>query len=284
MKPYALSIAGFDPSAGAGILADIKTFQANHVYGFGVCSAITFQNDKEFENVKWMEVENIIKQIDVLFNRFKINWVKIGLIENVVVLKKTVEYLLMRNPDLKIIWDPILKASSGFVFHEKIDGDELINVCRNIFLITPNTEEIVILFPRECRDETMSRLSLIPKISNEEKACRYLSQYCAVLLKGGHKKKITTLPSPFLRRGAGGEVDPVDTLFQYDRRDNFYSKRIDSDKHGTGCVLSAAILANLAMGDGLVDACRKAKQYINKFLESNSTLLGEHIYKDEIHI
>ncbi|MBN4051375.1 hydroxymethylpyrimidine/phosphomethylpyrimidine kinase [bacterium AH-315-M05] len=248
-KPTVLSIAGFDPSAGAGILADIKTFEAHQVYSFGVCSAITFQNDNEFENVAWIEVENIIKQIEVLFKRFKINWVKIGLIENVDVLKRIVAYLVMQNPDVRIIWDPILKASSGFVFHEKIDGNKLIDVCRDVFLITPNMEEIATLFPG----------------MNKEKAGKELSRHCAVLLKGGHRT----------------DGNPVDLLFYDDKQESFDGVRIDNDKHGTGCVLSAAILANLAMGKNLRDACWKAKQYINKFLESNSTLLGDHIYINE---
>ena len=245
-KPTVLSIAGFDPSAGAGILADIKTFEAHQVYSFGVCSAITFQNDKEFENVAWIEVKNIIRQIELLFKRSKTDWVKIGLIENMDVLSEIIDYLKLENADINIIWDPILKASAGFVFHEKIDGNKLIDVCRNIFLITPNIEEIVTLFPG----------------MNEEEAGKYLSQHCAVLLKGGH-------------RTDGGSVD---VLFYDDGQESFNSERIDNDKHGTGCVLSSAILANLAMGNGLRDACRKAKQYINKFLESNSILLGDHIY------
>jgi len=238
-KNHVLSIAGFDPSAGAGILADIKTFEAHQVYSFGVCSAITFQNDKEFENVEWIEVENIIKQIELLFKRSKTDWVKIGLIENVVVLKRIVEYLVMQNPDIRIIWDPILKSSSGFVFHEKIDEDKLIDVCRNLFLITPNMEEIATIFPG----------------MNEEEAGKYLSRHSAVLLKGGHRT----------------DGDPVDVLFYDDKQESFDGVRIDNDKHGTGCVLSAAILANLAMGKNLRDACWKAKQYINKFLSSMSS-------------
>lgn len=248
-NPTVLSIAGFDPSAGAGILADIKTFEAHQVYGFGVCSAITFQNEKKFENVEWIEVENIIKQIEVLFKRFKINWVKIGLIENVDVLKKIVEYLVMQNPDVRIIWDPILKASSGFVFHKKIDGDKLIDVYRNLFLITPNMEEIGTLFPG----------------MNEEEAGKYLSRYCALLLKGGHRT----------------DGNPVDVLFYDHIQESFDSERIDNDKHGTGCVLSSSILANLAKGMKLQNACEEAKKYINRFLESNSTLLGDHIYINE---
>ena len=66
-----LSIAGFDPCAGAGILADIKTFEGNKVSGMGVITAITFQNDIEFDEVKWIEIEEILQQISVLKKRFE---------------------------------------------------------------------------------------------------------------------------------------------------------------------------------------------------------------------
>ena len=70
-RPNILSIAGFDPSGGAGILADIKTFEQCDVYGMGVVSALTYQNDNSFERVEWFELSNIIDQIDVLQKRFQ---------------------------------------------------------------------------------------------------------------------------------------------------------------------------------------------------------------------
>src|SRR4051812_8564103 len=89
----ALSIAGFDPSAGAGVLADVKTFEGNGVYGLGVVSALTWQNDKEFDKVEWIEVSKITSQIEVLLRRFDIKYVKIGLIENLMVLQEVVTFL-----------------------------------------------------------------------------------------------------------------------------------------------------------------------------------------------
>ena len=116
-KPYVLSIAGFDPSAGAGVLADIKTFESNGVYGFGVASALTWQNDIEFEKVEWIDYYKIIQQISVLLRRFDIQYVKIGLIESLHVLNELTRFLKERIKNPVIIYDPILKASAGFVFH-----------------------------------------------------------------------------------------------------------------------------------------------------------------------
>jgi hydroxymethylpyrimidine/phosphomethylpyrimidine kinase len=77
-RKYTLSIAGFDPSAGAGILADIKTFEQCGVYGLGVCTAVTIQNDVEFEKVDWLSAESILSQIKILLKRFKVEVEKIG--------------------------------------------------------------------------------------------------------------------------------------------------------------------------------------------------------------
>src|ERR1700757_2780075 len=120
-RKYVLSIAGFDPSGGAGILADIKTFEGNKVYGLGVISANTFQNDKEFKKVDWIPVEKIIEQIDILKTRFEFEYVKIGLIENLEVLNVIISHLTSHIPHLNIIWDPILKASAGYEFHKEVD-------------------------------------------------------------------------------------------------------------------------------------------------------------------
>lgn len=244
VKTYLLSIAGFDPSGGAGILADIKTFEANKVFGLGVCSAITFQNDSEFEGLNWIEEKDIKKQIDVLARKFEIEWVKIGLIQDLNVLNNLIIHLVNTNPKIKITWDPILKASAGFVFHKGIDKDLLIDICKKLFLITPNLEEIK---------------KLVPDLS-PEKGADELSQYCNVLLKGGH-----------------GESDKArDILFENGLITMFESDKVASQKHGTGCVLSSAILSNLAKGYDLKSACREGKEYVTDFIKSDSGLLGFH--------
>src|SRR4029078_291387 len=92
-RPNVLSIAGFDPSGGAGILSDIKTFEANKTTGLGVCSALTFQNDIEFDSVQWISLADIKKQIGMLNARFKIDWVKIGLIESPEIMDDLSSYL-----------------------------------------------------------------------------------------------------------------------------------------------------------------------------------------------
>lgn len=248
-----LSIAGFDPSGGAGILADIKTFEANRVRGMGVLSAITFQNDILFEGLQWVETDEIVAQIAVLGKRFEFSVVKIGLIENLEVMNVVVRTLKQLQPGCRIIWDPIVRASAGFQFHSNFDREQLFLALENCILITPNTEEAVFLAGTD----------------NPMEAAQQLAKYCNVLLKGGHNR----------------EEPGVDFLFGPDSVEKILPVEKEVfPKHGSGCVLSAAIAANLANGNDLAAACRNAKKYVEQFLISNKTLLGTHHEQTAIHI
>src|SRR5690349_11279118 len=115
---YVLSIAGFDPSAGAGVLADVKCFEQHEVYGFGICSALTVQTDSDFIKNDWLDAAQIINQLAPLLAKFPIAACKIGLIKDRVVLLEVIAYLKLHIPSLKIVVDPVLKASSGYEFHD----------------------------------------------------------------------------------------------------------------------------------------------------------------------
>jgi hydroxymethylpyrimidine/phosphomethylpyrimidine kinase len=239
-RPIAISIAGFDPSAGAGILADIKTFEQNGVYGFGVCSALTRQNDREFIGVDWLAYEQIVEQLLPLVNKFEISAVKVGIVKSLYVLNKLILYIKSHCKLAKIVIDPVLKASAGFSFHEQFDPEQLKSVLRECDVITPNYEEI----------------QFLRQVLGDEPF-----HYGNVLLKGGHhpdKKGIDTL---YL------DTSPTDIPA--------INQAIFA-KHGSGCVLSSAIASNLAKGKNLVDSCKEAKAYTETFLSSNSSLLGYH--------
>jgi hydroxymethylpyrimidine/phosphomethylpyrimidine kinase len=262
-RPYVLSIAGFDPSGGAGIIADIKTFEAYKVYGLGVCSALTFQNDENFEGVDWISFENIIKQIDVLHKKYRIDWIKIGLIENFDIFEKLVLYLKEIFKSCKIIWDPILEATAGFTFHHDIEIKKLGSLAENLFLIIPNWDEIQKLYPG------MEPLD----------GAKRLSKYCNVFLKGGHNIKTPGRDYLFLSDSINSSSkNHLET--KNNKKINPFSFRpkeiIKYPKHGSGCVLSAAITANLARGYKLHKACLRSKGYITNFLLSSDGLLGFH--------
>jgi hydroxymethylpyrimidine/phosphomethylpyrimidine kinase len=246
-RPYVLSIAGFDPSGGAGVLADIKTFEGNRVYGLGVCSALTFQHESAFEGLKWMSAEDLDLQLQVLFGKYEIDFVKIGLVENLQSLYRIIGGIKKYAPHCSIIWDPILKASAGFTFHDKIDFTLLHLICKELYLLTPNLPEALALGTSE----------------SAELNAAALSEFCHVFLKGGHNPNQVGDDFLYLRGGkriayksAGNRIFP---------------------KHGSGCVLSSAIAAKLAKGIELEKACLLAKDYTLGVLESNNSLLGYHI-------
>jgi len=243
-RKYVLSIAGFDPSGGAGVLADIKTLEAHKVYGLGVISANTFQNDNEFKSVDWMPLEKILEQIDILRQRFSFEYIKIGLVESLETLLKIVEHSLRMSASCQVIWDPILKASAGYEFHKTINQKLLESILSKIYLITPNSKEAELLGNKE----------------NAEDNASYLSKYCHVLLKGGHRAEKIGYDTLYLKGGKQFSFRP--------KEKNIFPK------HGSGCVLSSAITANLAKGEGLQRACLIGKEYTERILKSNKSLLA----------
>lgn len=246
-RPIILSIAGFDPCGGAGVLADIKTFEQHCCLGMAINTAITKQVEDEFIAVDWLPLNTIMDHIKILTDRYEIRFVKIGIIENLDVLFEVVSYLKKRNKNTVIVWDTVLAASGGFNFIETLDKEKLQNLLKNIRLITPNVNEA----------KKMSGLS------DETTAAAYLASYCDVLLKGGHSK----------------EHEGVDFLFSNNNITEIKKQIAEPvyPKHGSGCILSAAVISQLALGADLETACKKSKQYIETLLNSNSNLLAYHV-------
>lgn len=244
-RPCALSIAGFDPSGGAGLAADLKAFEAHRTQGLAACTAITYQHESAFDSLDWLPLPQIMKQLEVLFRQYSVAVAKIGLIQSMDVLEELIYFLHQHKPTIKIIWDPILKASAGFTFHEQVDRAQLEKACRQLYLITPNWLEME---------------QLMPGMGAPEGAA-VLSQYCHILLKGGHNES---------RNG-------YDYLYSNGQVQAFRPKQqVVYPKHGSGCVLSAAITALLANEYKLPKACLLAKKYTGNFLASNTSLLGYH--------
>lgn len=246
MKKKALSIAGLDPCNGAGLTADLKTFEAHGIMGLSVCTAITAQNENEFDTLEWVKRDLILKQLDVLLRKYTVEVVKIGIVENLDILHSIIQSIQQFAPDLPIVWDPILKASAGYQFHQAIDQQLLIKIAKSCFLITPNQMEWEALFAKKNHTTDVTAMTNI-------------------LLKGGHNE---------------GDYS-IDILIENQGKTAFQNKRLPYTKHGTGCVLSAAIAANIAKGYPLKDACKAGKLYTHRFINSNKTLLGDHRYYND---
>ncbi|PMD97497.1 hydroxymethylpyrimidine/phosphomethylpyrimidine kinase [Siphonobacter sp. BAB-5405] len=247
-RPYVLSIAGLDPSAGAGILADVKVFELNQVYGLSVCTALTMQHDADFRALEWVPLPTILNQCQPLFERYPIEIVKVGLIESFAVLDQLTDWLLQQNPGIQIIWDPILKASAGFTFHAESPYVAFESVLRRLRILTPNAWEA----------------QQLTGIDSPLEAAKVLSQYCLVYLKGGHVEPVEeTVTDYFLREGEVLAAYPAPHLPQ-------------GEKHGSGCVLSSALAAGLAKGQSISETGRSTRQYMNRYLASTPYLLGFH--------
>lgn len=239
-RPIVLSIGGFDPSAGAGVLADIKTFEQINVYGLSVLTANTLQTDISFFSLDWSPVESVVLAVEKLCERFHFDYVKIGVVPDFQYLHQIIKSIKHLNSNVKIIWDPVIRSSSGRQFLNYAGIGEVEDVFSKLFLITPNLEEYEVLLAK-CG----------PQIFQNTK----------VLLKGGHKIE-----------GLGQDILILDN-----KRFVLDPQQISSfGKHGSGCVLSSAITAYLAKGIGLLEACKLAKRYTLNFLKSNETLLGYH--------
>ena len=247
-RPYVLTIAGLDPSSGAGLIADIKTFEALKTYGLAVCSANTIQNDVDFVSCDWVTLEVIKKQIQILFDRFSIDVVKIGIVQDWSVLNRIIDFLLRQNNQIKIVLDPIVSASAGFDFHDSLSMDKNLfdEVLEKIYVLTPNYKEIQDLY----RDK------------NIEETIQHISSKTNLYLKGGHRAQEIGKDELYTITNKYFALNPKMVAV--------------SEKHGSGCVLSSAITAQLALGFSLLKACYKAKRYTEKVLSSNKTLLGYH--------
>ncbi len=247
-RPHILSIAGFDPSGGAGLVADCKTFEALKCQGLSVCTANTIQTDTEFIECIWIDVEIIKKQIKTLFSRFQIDVVKIGIIENWRTMSEIINVLISLNAEIKIIVDPVLSASTNFDFHSEtqIDFDSKIfdDVLSKIYVLTPNYDEIQQLYPTKNIVETIA----------------HVSSKTNLFLKGGHNESEKGKDYLYTKLGEKYPINP--------KHQTVYPK------HGSGCVLSSAITAYLSLGFPLLKSCFRAKRFTEKYLGSNKELLG----------
>nr|WP_314840074.1 hydroxymethylpyrimidine/phosphomethylpyrimidine kinase [uncultured Flavobacterium sp.] len=246
LRPFAVSIAGLDPSAGAGVLADVKTFEQHQVYGFAISTANTIQTENEFVAIQWTDLDFVLQSVQTIFNSYDIKAVKIGIVPSLAFLKEVVFLIKKLSPKTKIVWDTVLKSTTNFDFLIIENQNDLVDVLNELELITPNYDEI---------------LKLDLKENSVEIITENISKNCAVLLKGGHHP--TEIGTDYLH-----------TSNQFFRLESRNSKM--HPKHGSGCVLSAAITANLALGQELLTACKNAKSYTENFLMSNPTQLGYH--------
>lgn len=237
--PRVLSIAGSDSGGGAGIQADLKTFSALGCYGMTAITALTAQNTQGVRGIHGVPPEFLAAQLEAVLEDIGADAVKIGMLHAPEIVRVVAQAI--RKYKLKhVVLDPVMVATSG----DRLIAEETVSVLvQELFplatVVTPNLDEAELLLGHT--------IDGIPAL---EGAARELQALGApgVLLKGGHLK--------------GDEV--VDLLLQGGRAPlRLATPRIASENvHGTGCTLSSAIAAQLALGHGLEDAVRLARAYI----------------------
>lgn len=244
--PVALTIAGSDPSGGAGIQADLKTFTALSVYGQSVITSLTAQNIYEVTAIQDVPPEFVGRQIDAIHNDLGFNAVKTGMLSN----KKIIGVVADRIKHYKIknvVVDPVIISTSGSVLLNKnAIGLLKSDLIPKSLVITPNIHEAEVLTGRAIKGIKSIKQAAIEL---RELGCPY------VLIKGGHRRDT---------------VNSNDLLYDGRKFTEFSAKRLKSmNFHGTGCTFSAAICAGLANGSNLEDAVRAAKRYISGSLRKS---------------
>nr|WP_299245621.1 bifunctional hydroxymethylpyrimidine kinase/phosphomethylpyrimidine kinase [uncultured Halomonas sp.] len=247
--PNALTIAGSDPSGGAGIQADLKTFSALGVFGTSVITALTAQNTQAVTGVHAVPTDFIAAQLDTLLDDVHIEAVKIGMVASEEVAIVIRDALAHRRPRW-IVLDPVMVAKSGDVLVDNAG----IRAVREILvpladLITPNLPEAAVLLDGPIAQEITQMEALAPRLMALGTA--------NVLLKGGHLR---------------GERCP-DLLISNQGTHWLDAPRVDTDNlHGTGCTLSSAITAYLARGHDLMEAVEQAKAWLGQALSASERL------------
>jgi hydroxymethylpyrimidine/phosphomethylpyrimidine kinase len=252
----ALTIAGSDPSAGAGIQVDLKTFWHHNVYGCSVITAITAQNTQGVDLVYEVPAHIIKAQLKSIFRDIPINGIKIGMVFSKEIVLEIAK-ILKSNSAKNIVIDPVMASSSGYSLLKQEAQDALIEYLFPLAdLITPNVNEASMLSQME-----------IKNTKDVKDAAKKLIDLGAkrVLIKGGHLKN--------------NRCD--DWFFDGKFFEVFESKRIrDINFHGSGCILSSAIVANLCIGKDLLDAISSAKLFTRKAIELSCKLgRGANVFK-----
>ncbi len=234
----ALTIAGTDPSGGAGIQADIKTMTANGVFATCAVTALVAQNTTGVKSIVESTPDFLAQQLDCVFTDIFPDAVKTGMVASVPLIETIAEKLTAYQAR-NLVVDPVMVATSG----DRLISEDAIGTLKRRLLplaavITPNIPEAELLSGREIRDA-----------AGMEDAARAIFDAwgCAVLCKGGHQIS-----------------DADDFLWQAEGGVWFRGRRIaNPNTHGTGCTPSSAIASNLAKGCSLKDAVDRAKRYIS---------------------
>jgi len=235
-----LTIAGSDSSGGAGIQADLKTFEAFGVFGTSTLTVLTAQNTTGVSTIQEVKPSFVKEQIQAIFKDFEVSAIKIGMLyskEIIEVVKEEIKEL-----DIPIVLDPVFISKAGSPLLQEDAVEAMKELFEYAKVITPNTYEAKALFDYEFGDSaSLDSIMQAPT---------------AVLIKN------------HLLEMQGNKIS-IDQLFFGNQKRVFQTPYLETTNlHGTGCSYSSAITANLALGKSLEESIQRAKEFINAALES----------------
>jgi hydroxymethylpyrimidine/phosphomethylpyrimidine kinase len=247
--PRLLSIAGSDSGGGAGIQADLKTWSALGCFGMTAITALTAQNTTGVRAIHAVPAQMLADQIDAVVQDIGVDAVKIGMLHSSEIVQ-TVAAAIKRHALQRVVLDPVMVATSGAVLIDSAAVDVLVcELFPRAAVITPNLDETALLVRRALHSEADMEAAAIELLAMGANA---------VLIKGGHLQG--DVVSDFLTLASGEKIW---------MRDN----RIHTpNTHGTGCTLSSAIAAHLALGQGLVQAVQFARTYVRGALQHGANV------------
>jgi hydroxymethylpyrimidine/phosphomethylpyrimidine kinase len=252
--PVVLSIAGFDPSSGAGVSADIKTIATHGCYGVACITALTVQSTAGVRRVEALDPGLVTEMLEELVADIAVNAVRIGMLGNGKVVKAVADFLASRKGKARlanIVLDPILKSSSGADLLDAAGTELLIEKLIPLAdVITPNTDEAAALTGIKVGDTDQMRAAAA-KLHEMGSA--------AVVITGGHLEKAIDLLSFTTKRGVEQEV------FKAERQRS-------RSTHGTGCAFATAIACHLALDRGVAEATLLAKTYVTAAIDAGHPL------------
>ena len=261
VPPILLSIAGFDPSCGAGTAADLKTFAAHGCYGVAAITSLTVQNTQGVETVHNTPSAELRAQLEALAKDCEIAGVKIGMLGNRGNAGVVAEFL-DAHKFAHVVHDPVMKSSSGA---------ELLDPAGIKFVATELLKRSSVITPNVPEAETLTGLT-IKDISDMETAARKIVEMGAraVIVKGGHMERAVDVLFD------GNEMMPL-----------VGDKGKEETLHGTGCTFASALTAHLAVGRGLLEAATLAKAYVMKAIEKaypigKGRVPLDHFYRQRI--
>jgi hydroxymethylpyrimidine/phosphomethylpyrimidine kinase len=252
--PFVVAIGGFDPSCGAGVVADARSIEASGGMPLAVVTALTVQSGTGVRLSSPVSAQLVLRQLDELLERLPVRAIKIGQVPTPAIARALARRL--SGTGLPLVLDPVLQATGG----GELAGKEAAAAIKR-YLLPPAT-----LLTVNLREASVLTGRRVTGIASMQRAARELCDLGAkaVLVKGGHLSG-----------------DPVDVLCAGGSEIELRSGRIAASMHGTGCALAAAAATRLAIGDNLQVAVRRAREHVRRLLKAAQKAGGSRLRAPE---